>query len=156
MEEATLILPFPNCHVHEIIGFILAKQEVRKDGLGANKNDLCQSVTIKTPAKLQASTLKKGWSPNPIWGCCFPHGLVYPWPSPWYFYPKTLQKRMACLSSTLMLFKPFLTLFHPLKRRTKMYCVKLRQLFAGKTSVFTDWLKTHLGVHSFGFRNDFS
>lgn len=63
MEGATLILPFPNCHMHEIIGFIVAKQEVRKDGLGANKNDLCQSITIKTPVKLQASTLKKELKP---------------------------------------------------------------------------------------------
>lgn len=38
-----------------------------------------------------------------------------------------------------VLFNPFFTLFHPLMERTKMYCVKLRQLFAGKTSVFTDW-----------------
>lgn len=37
MEWATLILPFHNSHVHEFTGFILGKQEVRKDGLGANK-----------------------------------------------------------------------------------------------------------------------
>lgn len=55
MEWVTLILPFPFCHVHEIIGFILAKQEVRKDGFG-NKNYLCQSITRKTPVKLQTST----------------------------------------------------------------------------------------------------
>lgn len=42
--------------MHDTIGFILAKQEVRKDGLGANKNDLCLSITMKTPVKLQAST----------------------------------------------------------------------------------------------------
>lgn len=41
--------------MHEIIGFILAKQEVKKDGFG-NKNYLCQSITIKTPVKLQTST----------------------------------------------------------------------------------------------------
>lgn len=51
MEWATLILPFPNSHMHDFIGFILGKQEARKDGLGANKNDLCQSITIKTPIK---------------------------------------------------------------------------------------------------------
>lgn len=58
MIPTTLILPFPNCHMchtHEIIGFILTKQEVTKDGLGANKNYLCQS-TVKIPIKLQAST----------------------------------------------------------------------------------------------------
>lgn len=55
MEWATLILLFPFCHMHEIIGFILAKQEVRKDGFGY-KNYLCQSITIKTTVKLQAST----------------------------------------------------------------------------------------------------
>lgn len=60
MEEATLILLFPNYHMSEVIGFILAKQEVRKDGLGASKNDLYQNITIQTPIKLQASTLKQG------------------------------------------------------------------------------------------------
>lgn len=54
------------------------------------------------------------------------------------FLPTNASK-VCGLSPTPVLFNPFFTLFHPLMGRTKTYCVKLRQLFAGKTSVFADW-----------------
>lgn len=127
MEWATLILPFPNSHMHEIIGFILAKLEVRKDGLGANKNNLCQSITIEIPVKLQASTQ----SPSQYEAAAFYMDR---------FILGSLPDTSAhkCFKSVWSDFLPPLCFsthsapFHLLTGRTKVYFVKLRQLLAGK------------------------
>lgn len=112
----------------------------------ANKNELCQSITIKTPIKLKPLIQNL----CPIRGCYLPHGLIYPWQifaegkrTPWYFWPGTLQKCMACLSSTPMLFNPFFTLFLLLMEKNEDFHYAQATFywynFTGKTSVPTDW-----------------